>query len=128
MNKLIDQCPVCRSEFIVTELFCGNCATTISGHFEVLSSPLSRLSSEQLNFIHTFIRCEGKFNRMEEELNISYPTLRNRFDDILVSMGYESRDDLNNAEISKEDRMEILHQLEQGLIEPAEAEIKLRGT
>ena len=51
--------------------------------------PFSALNPEQLQFVVTFVRCEGRFNRMEEELKLSYPTLRSRFNDILAAMGFE---------------------------------------
>ena len=124
MNKLPSQCPVCQNELIVTELYCDHCATTIAGQFEMLSSPLNQLNAKQLEFILTFIRCEGKFNRMEETLGISYPTLRNRFNEILDAMGYSSRIAVDLDE-NKDTRMEILRSLEKGKIEPGDAEAKL---
>lgn len=125
MNKLLELCPVCNNELIVTEQFCGNCATKISGQFELFSSPLSSLSAKQMEFVMTFIRCEGKFNRMEEELGISYPTLKNRFNEILAVLGYDSSNEAD-AQSAKIERMEILRSLEDGKIEPNEAELRLR--
>jgi len=127
MKKLINKCPICAGELIVTELFCGGCGTTISGQFEAPASPLRRLNADQLAFILTFIRCEGKFNRMEDELKLSYPTLKNRFNEILAAMGYEEGMDSNQKTASPEYRMKILKELEKGLITPDDAERKLRG-
>ena len=73
----------------------------------------------------TFIHCEGKFNRMEEELGISYPTLKNRFNEILAVLGYDSSIEAD-AQSAKIERMEILRSLEDGKIEPNEAELRLR--
>ena len=121
MKNVPDRCPICESELIVTEMYCASCATTISGQFEMLSSPLHLLNSKQLNFVLTFIRCEGKFNRMEEELEISYPTLRNRFNEILDVMGFSSKNTLDQQQM-RDERMKILRSLEDGTIEPGEAE------
>jgi len=125
MKNALDECPICHSELIVTELFCSHCATTITGQFAALASPLSKLNTQQINFVLTFIRCEGKLNRMEEKLNLSYPTLKNRLNEVLSAMGFDSEKE--NRSLSKEDRLEVLRQLEVGDIDPDEAEKRLRG-
>src|SRR5512138_3721656 len=116
MNPLLTKCPVCGGELMVTRLHCPACETTIEGEFDPTVAgtrlqeafspeqlkpllPFSRLTAEQLQFVLTFVRCEGRFNRMEEELGLSYPTLRNRLNDIVRAMGYEpSRDDAMRPE------------------------------
>jgi hypothetical protein len=127
MNKSIEKCPICGNNLAVTKLYCDNCGTTLSGQFGSSSSLFSRLTEDQTTFLLTFIRCEGKFNRMEEELGISYPTLRNRFNDILAAMGFEDESSEEPAGMSTEDRMDILHKLDSGELKPEEAEILLRG-
>jgi len=79
-----------------------------------------------MHFLLTFIRCEGKFNRMEEELNLSYPTLRNRFNEILQLMGMSAEE---NAELSlsPEERKKVLHELSKGHISADEAHVRLMG-
>lgn len=125
MNKVIDKCPICNHELIVTALHCNNCRTNFQGVFELTHTPLSNLSADQLQFVLTFIRCEGKFNRMEEELDLSYPTLRSRFNEILRVMGFESQeeDDKPSSEAGKE----ILTKLNEGKISIDEAQELLRG-
>ena len=126
MNPLIDKCPVCTENLIITHLYCSHCRTTIEGKFNLPSSPLSRLNPDQMHFLLTFIRCEGKFNRMEEELNLSYPTLRNRFNEILQLMGMSAEE---NAELSlsPEERKKVLHELSKGHISADEAHVRLMG-
>jgi len=126
MNRIPEKCPICEEGLVVTEIFCPSCTTTFTGQFETQTSPLSRLNAKQLEFILTFIRCEGKFNRMEEELGISYPTLRNRFNEILLEMGIASSEGADSEEM-KIDRMEILQALRNGEIDPSEAESRLNG-
>jgi len=127
MNKPVSKCPICANHLVVTRLYCDHCGTTISGQFGVSSSVFNRLTDEQTAFLLTFIRCEGKFNRMEEELGISYPTLRNRFNDILAAMGFEDHPEASAGGLSAEERMEILQQLDRGELKPEEAELRLRG-
>lgn len=62
---------------------------------------------------------------MEEELRLSYPTLRNRFDEILAQMGFEAGDTIK--EVSPEERKKILNELNKGKITAAEAQIRLKG-
>ena len=89
MQKLPEKCPICNANILVTRFFCPQCDSVIEGHFQPLSGPFSELSDEQMNFVLTFIRCEGRFNRMEEELNLSYPTLRNRLFEVIRALGFE---------------------------------------
>ena len=87
MKTSITRCPVCDNELLVTRLHCDVCDTTLEGRFT--GGPFSHLSTEQLNFIEVFIRCEGKINRMETELGLSYPTIRNRLHEVIRTLGYE---------------------------------------
>jgi len=122
---MLEKCPVCKNELMITRLYCDQCGTTMSGQFGSPTSRFSNLNSEQLKFLETFIRCEGKFNRMEEELNVSYPTIKNRFSELLSALGYDN----NLAEEKrkdKRDKITILRKLDQGEITPEEAEDLLR--
>ncbi|RJQ45120.1 MAG: DUF2089 domain-containing protein [Anaerolineaceae bacterium] len=126
MNKIIDKCPICNNDLIVTSLHCNNCRTNFQGVFELTYTPLSNLTPEQLQFVLTFIRCEGKFNRMEEEMDLSYPTLRSRFNEILRVMGFESQSE--DEKLTNESRKEILTRLNEGKISIDEAQELLRGS
>ena len=125
MNPLIYKCPVCNEDLVITHLYCSHCRTTIEGKFNLPSSPFSKLNPEQMQFLLTFIRCEGKFNRMEEELKISYPTLRSRFNELLQSMGFEAEE--AEMKLSQEERKKILGDLNKGRISAEEAQIRLKG-
>src|SRR3970040_1979298 len=87
MNPLLTTCPVCAGALTVTRLHCRSCDTTVEGHFE--TGRMGRLRADQLEFVETFIRCEGKLNRMERELGLSYPTLRSRLTEVVTQMGFE---------------------------------------
>jgi hypothetical protein len=161
MNPIISKCPVCAGELVVTRLHCPACETTIEGAFDPSVSgtrlqeafspeqlkpmlPFSRLSAEQLHFVLTFVRCEGRFTRMEEELGLSYPTLRNRLNDVIRTMGFEpSRDDPGRPEGARAEaqkstgpapvvpgpaeRQQILDLLGRGEINIEDAKRRLRG-
>jgi hypothetical protein len=74
------------------------------------------------------LRCEGKINRVEKELNISYPTVRSRLHDIIVSMGYEPAAEIEAEESHREaQRLEVLEQLSTGQLSPDDAVSLLGG-
>ncbi|HLA06923.1 MAG TPA: DUF2089 domain-containing protein [Anaerolineales bacterium] len=118
------RCPVCSSELEVTRLHCSSCDTSIEGRFS--GGPIAHLTAEHLDFIVTFVRCEGKINRMEQELGVSYPTIRNRLYEVIRALGYEPGKD-ETVEITPEKRNSVLEELEAGKISPDEAMRMLRG-
>ena len=124
MNPVIGQCPICRDTLHVTRLHCRNCDTSIEGHFTL--GRLYYLSSDQLNFVDTFLRCEGKIKWVEKELGLSYPAVRARLTDVIRTMGYEVgvSDDKG---VSEETRIEVLTELNKGNISAEEALDLLRG-
>ena len=121
MNPMLTTCPVCGEPLAVTRLHCRNCDTTVEGRFD--TGRLGRLDRNQIEFVETFIRCEGKFSRMEKELGISYPTLRGRLAEIIRQLGFavgpeelpvdegarhRILDDLSNGRISSDEAMRLL--------------------
>ncbi len=127
MNDLPKTCPICGETPIVTRVWCRACDTTIEGRFAV--GALAGLKSEQLRFVETFVRCEGKFTRMEVELGLSYPTLRNRLHEVIRALGYEpggeepAEEPVADAEL----RRIVLTELEEGSIDATEALKRLSG-
>ena len=118
------RCPVCRSELEIARLHCTSCDTSIEGRFT--GGPIAHLTAEHLDFIVTFVRCEGKINRMEQELGLSYPTIRNRLHEVIRALGFEPGKD-EPVEISSEKRNSVLEDLEAGKISADEAMRMLRG-
>ena len=128
MKTLPGKCPICGENLTVTRIHCRNCDTTIEGQFSL--GVLELLSREQLFFVETFIRCEGKLNRMEKETGLSYPTLRGRLTDLIRAMGY----DVGQEEpvpatlgVGDEDRHRILEDLAAGRISTEQAVKSLQG-
>ncbi len=85
-----------------------------------------RLSAEQLAFAETFIRCEGKLNRMEKELSLSYPTLRARLNELIRAMGYEVGQE-EPVGVTEEERRRILDDLAAGRLTSEAAVRALQG-
>lgn len=126
MNPVIGQCPICGSNLHVTRLNCRNCDTTIDGHFTL--GRLYQLSSEQLDFVEVFLKCEGKINRVEQEIGLSYPAVRARLTDVIRALGYEVGDASASPRlVSEEERRDILKELQDGNLSAEEALQMLRG-
>ncbi len=127
MNNALTHCPVCQSELTVTRLHCQACDTTLEGRFA--RGPFAHLTSEQLDFVETFVRCEGKITRMAEEIGLSYPTIRNRLHEVIRALGYEPgrEEPAEAALISDEKRRQVLEDLDAGRISADEAMRILQG-
>jgi len=114
MNTIPNQCPLCSGEILITRLYCRQCDTTFEGRFT--GTPFAQLNPEQLAFVETFVRCEGRFKRMEEELKLSYPTIRKQLQDVVRALGYEPAGDEAFA-VAEERRQQILADLDEGRID-----------
>ena len=122
MYDLVGRCPVCGEDLTVTRLHCRNCDLALEGHFGL--GRFYKLDPQQLHFVETFIRCEGKLNKVQEELGLSYPTVRSRLHDAIRSLGYEVREELS---MSPEQRKTFLDDLAVGKITSDEAVKLIQG-
>src|SRR5205823_2097789 len=69
----------------------------------------------QLQFLEVFIRCRGQNKAIQELLDISYPTVIKKLDELIVALGYEP-DPVANR------RREVLEMLSQNKISAAQAQ------
>lgn len=118
MRPMPARCPICESEMEVVRMHCQACDTSIEGRFS--AGALSRLTQEQLDFVTTFVRCEGKINRVEQEMDLSYPTIRNKLQQVIRALGFEPGRE-EDADALAEKRRGILNDLEEGHISADEA-------
>ncbi len=81
MKKLPIKCPSCESKLAVSELTCDVCDTKISGNYSL--PILLQLSAEDQEFAFEFILSSGSLKTMASKMNKSYPTVRNKLDDII---------------------------------------------
>lgn len=127
MPELLGRCPVCGDELQVTRLRCSTCQTTIEGNFAM--GRFQRLSPEQLAFLSVFIKNRGVIREVEKELGLSYPTVRNRLDDLIHSLGFEVREETEPAPEPAEEptrRREVLERLARGELSAEEAIQRLK--
>jgi hypothetical protein len=129
MHPVIGRCPICQGELTVARLHCRSCGTTIDGSFSL--GPLQRLRQEQIHFVEAFIRNRGSLKDLGAELNMSYPTVNSRLNDILLTMGYSDRVKVPEPQeaggVSREQKREILSQVRDGTLSATDAERLLRG-
>jgi len=102
----------------VTEQTCNACHTVIKGQFEPCK--FCKLPKQHKYFIEVFIKNRGNIKEMEKELAISYPTVRNKLEEVIEALGYkveakeitvnrkEVLDKLSKGEISKEEALKLL--------------------
>ena len=79
--KLPISCPSCESQLSVTELSCPECHTKVSG--EYLLPLLLQIPEEEQQFILDFFLSSGSLKEMANQMGKSYPTVRNKLDDII---------------------------------------------
>ena len=116
-HDLLGKCPVCGENMRITKLKCHQCHTEISGNFKL--DKFLRLEQEQLEFVEVFIKSRGNIKEVEREMGISYPTVRNKLDDVIEALGYNAQDSPDDATAEK--RKEVLDSLEKGEIDSEEA-------
>jgi len=81
MNLLPTECPSCRSKVKVKSLICESCGTQIEGKYEL--PVLAGLSERDQQFLLEFIKASGSLKQIAKILGLSYPTVRNRLDEVI---------------------------------------------
>ena len=81
MSNLPIQCPACKNQLKVRRLVCDVCQTQVEGFYEL--PLLMRLDTHEQMFLIDFVKCSGSLKDMAALMKLSYPTLRNRLDEII---------------------------------------------
>ena len=84
-GRLPTACPSCGGGLRVVQLACPDCGTTVQGDY--LLPALSRLGREDQEFALAFILHSGSLKEMARLYGVSYPTVRNRLDDLIARLG-----------------------------------------
>ena len=116
MLKLFEQCPACGGPLVITEIQCSNCHLKMQGEFK--PGLFSSLSDDQLTFVRAFLRVRGNLSEMEKVLGVSYPTIRNKLDEI--NQALDRAEEKPNI-VQDNPRTAILNQLAAGEIDAAQA-------
>ena len=95
MKKLPVKCPACGRQLRVKTLLCEECQTQIDGVFDLPA--LAQLSFEDQRFLLQFVKASGSLKEMAKLLGLSYPTVRNRLDDIIKRIKLAERAERNEG-------------------------------
>ena len=125
LNSFSGVCPICGEKMIITKLHCHNCNTSLEGNFTV--PRISRLSEEQQAFVEIFLKCRGNLKEVGKEIELSYPTVRNRLDEVIKALGYNVKSDYIDEEKIQNKRLSILDSIENGELSVEEALEKLNS-
>ncbi len=121
-KKGLSICPVCGGQLKVEKYKCLSCGTEITGNFEICE--LCQLTDEQMEFLRVFLQTWGNFSEVARKLGLSYPTVRQRYKEILESLGYEVEEEESKEDI---DISELIDMLENGELSVDEVIKKLKG-
>ena len=127
MRKIIEKCPACQNDVIVTRIRCTRCECEVIGEFQ--PTIFNRLTPENLAFVETFVRLRGNVREMARELRVPYSTIRNHLDDVIKALGFATGTLPEGEDLSTASQQEVLNRLESGEIsvEDAAEELKKRG-
>jgi len=84
MRNLPTICPSCQSQLRVARLVCSECGTAVEGSFPL--PLLASLPRDDQQFILDFVKSSGSLKEMARLLGVSYPTVRNRLDEIIARL------------------------------------------
>ena len=87
MHSPPSACPVCQEALITTRLSCPSCHTEISGTF--VQCRFCALSGQDHELLEVFLRSRGNLRDVQAHLGVSYPTARQRFNDLLARLGLD---------------------------------------
>lgn len=79
--RLPVHCPSCDTELEVSKLSCCNCKTEVVGSYRL--PVYNQLELEEQDFIIQFLLSSGSLKEMANQLGKSYPTVRNKLDDLI---------------------------------------------
>ncbi len=130
MLKFFDKCPGCGGALVITACKCTECGLEMRGEFR--PPQFAMLSDDQLTFVRHFLRARGNLSEMEKVLGVSYPTIRNKLDEINKTLdAAEAAANRPEAEAdpdpAQSERQAILAQVSAGKISAVEAVELLRN-
>lgn len=86
-------CPSCAEALRVSTLTCTNCDTAITGNYPLPN--ISQLSHDEQELILNFFIKSGSIKDLAVIEQVSYPTMRNRLDDLIAKV----QQIINRAEV-----------------------------
>jgi len=84
MKSMPMHCPSCGHNLLVKRLTCQQCNTEVEGLYEF--PILALLGRDDQEFVLQFMKASGSLKEMSKLLKLSYPTVRNRLDEIIENI------------------------------------------
>lgn len=84
LKNLPKICPSCGKRLSVHSMHCPGCDTHIEGNYRL--PVMMQLSAADQLFVLDFVKSSGSLKEMAQKLGLSYPTVRNRLDDIISQL------------------------------------------
>ena len=85
--KILTRCPACKGRLTTKELICTDCGLELSNDFEL--SNFDYLDEDDMSFLITFLKARGNLSELQDMLNISYPTAKNRLEQVIRNLEIE---------------------------------------
>ena len=134
MQNMFDKCPVCGGQIVINECKCSQCHLQMRGEFR--PGRFLNLSDDQLTFIQVFLSARGNLSEVERILGVSYPTIRNKLDEINEILTHTNREaesirpkdngtQADETIPAEESRKQILQEVADGKLSPVAAVEKL---
>ena len=109
-------CPSCGATLVVVKLECSACGTEVSGKYDLC--PTCRLEGESAQLLELFLDARGNLKQVQRLLGVSYPTVRQRMEEMFRQMEEPPR---------TADPMSVLRKVRRGELDVDAAERLLRG-
>ncbi len=114
LSKLIGQARV-----EVDRIRLADTGVVIEGPFTL--PPLARLPAEDQVFVAAFVRCHGSIKQMEKYFGVSYPTIKNRLNEIGSQLTFVEIEQGSDAATPAPTRGDVLDRLSRGELTVAQA-------
>lgn len=121
MPRLPAHCPSCAAQLRIRRLGCPSCNTQLEGEFELPG--VLQLPAEDLAFVTEFVRASGSLKEMARIEGQSYPTIRNRLNQIIERLNqasnvrelkqHEILDAVARGELTAQQAAKLLRQLDE---------------
>ncbi len=120
MSTPIPNCPYCKERLTAKKWSCHHCGIHLEGNIKYDEFP--RWSSEEWEFVKTFLLCEGNIQLTGKEIGISYPTVKQKIAQVVKAL--KGQRGKAKKESESEDPIEkVLQLLARGKIDQHSAEL-----
>ena len=113
------RCPSCSGAMHVEKLACTACGTEVQGHYA--PCPICTLGQGHRKLFDLFLETRGNLKDVQRALKVSYPTTRQRIDELFTALGLGARAP------ERPSPMEVLQRVSAGELTVDQAERLLRG-